>query len=274
MATTQANAQLFLGSDMSEPERVAVGAGEVVAFSRPSPDADKENEDSAAIIHLDSSSCVLAVADGLGGIPGGRQASSHALSVFARKVVRGVEGGDGMRESILDGLDAANRAVLESGTGCTTIAVAAIKRQAIRCFHVGDSAIAVVGQRGKLKHLTVAHSPVGYAVESGMLDEAEAMTHAERHVVSNVLGSTEMKIEIGPELALADRDTVILASDGVLDNLPIEELVDAIRVGPLDRVAHGLSETCYERMSRPADGEPSKPDDTTFLIYRPRRPKS
>ena len=35
----------------------------------------------------------------------------------------------------------------------------------------------IVGQRGVLKWKSTPHSPVGYAIESGMMDEDEAMTH-------------------------------------------------------------------------------------------------
>ena len=43
-----------------------------------------------------------------------------------------------------------------------------------------------------------------------MLDEAEAMLHEERHIVSNVLGSNDMRLEIGPLIPMALFDTVLL----------------------------------------------------------------
>ena len=58
---------------------------------------------------------------------------------------------------------------------------------------------------------TVAHSPVGYAEEAGLLDREEAIHHAHRHLVSNMLGMPEMHIEVGPPLTLDARDTIVLA---------------------------------------------------------------
>ncbi len=135
---------------------------------------------------------------------------------------------------------------------------------------MGDSEIVVVGQRGRLKLQTVSHSPVGYAVEAGMLDGEEALHHDERHLVSNLVGSAEMRIEVGSPLALAPRDTVLLGTDGLFDNLVFYEIVEAIRVGPLERAAQELAEAALKRMQEPVEGQPSKPDDLTFILYRRR----
>jgi serine/threonine protein phosphatase PrpC len=146
--------------------------------------------------------------------------------------------------------------------------VAEIAGATLRTYHVGDSAILVVGQRGKVKLQTVAHSPVGYAVESGLMGEQEAMHHDERHLISNAVGAADMRIEIGSPLRLAARDTVLLATDGLFDNLEIGEIVEGIRVKPLRVVAEGLAQRVAERMRAPSAGEPSKPDDVTFILFR------
>jgi len=128
--------------------------------------------------------------------------------------------------------------------------------------------IMVVGQRGKLKLLTVSHSPVGLGVEAGFLDEEEALHHHERHVVLNAVGSSGMRIELGAPLELARRDTLLVASDGLTDNLAVEEIVAGIRKGPLERVVSGLAARARERMVGRGAGVPSKPDDLTLLVYR------
>jgi serine/threonine protein phosphatase PrpC len=132
----------------------------------------------------------------------------------------------------------------------------------IRPYHVGDSEIWVVGQRGRLKLQTISHSPVGYAVEAGLLSEAEALAHEDRHIVSTLLGSDDMRLEMGSALTLAPRDTVLLASDGLFDNLDAETIVDLVRAGPLERAAEALAESGYAAMER------GKPDDITFILFR------
>jgi serine/threonine protein phosphatase PrpC len=128
--------------------------------------------------------------------------------------------------------------------------------------------ILVVGQRGKIKLQTVCHSPVGFAVESGYLDEREAMHHEDRHLVSNFVGSPEMRIEIGAPLTMAAWDTLLIASDGLFDNLHIPEIVERIRKGPLDVGVRKIVADATARMKRPANGRPSKPDDLTIVAFR------
>ena len=68
----------------------------------------------------------------------------------------------------------------------------------------------------------------------------------------NVIGSPDMRVEVGPALELAARDTVLLASDGLFDNLFIDEIVDSIRVGPLAEAADRLVERVRKRMAATA----------------------
>ena len=108
-------------------------------------------------------------------------------------------------------------------------------------------------------------------MEAGLLDEDEAMQHDQRHVLFNVIGSPEMRVEVGPALQLAVRDTVLLASDGLFDNLFIDEIVDTIRKGPLSAAADRLVEKARQRMqSEGAADHPCKPDDLTIVLFRPR----
>ena len=94
------------------------------------------------------------------------------------------------------------------------------------------------------------------------------MVHEDRNLISNVIGSEEMRIEIGPTLELARRDTLLLASDGLSDNLYPREIVEAVRKGRLARAGEHLLATCRRRMQNPDGSNPSKPDDLTFVAYR------
>ena len=78
-----------------------------------------------------------------------------------------------------------------------------------------------------------------------------------------------MRIEIGSGLALAARDSLLLASDGLFDNIELAEIVACIRCGRLEDSARRLLEVCVQRMRSPAAGEPSKPDDLSFVLFRP-----
>jgi serine/threonine protein phosphatase PrpC len=254
--------------DMDAVAVHAVARGEVAVYSHRSPIKDSESEDGAAVIPVDDQRAVLAVADGLGGQPSGAEAADVALKTLAACVSAKDQV---LRTAVLDGFERANVSVGEMAVGAaTTLAVVEIENATIRPYHVGDSMILVVGQRAKMKLQTVSHSPVGYAVEAGMIDEKEAIHHEDRHLVSNIVGTAEMRIEVGRTLDLHLRDTMVLGSDGLFDNLHLEEITEYVRKGPLARAAESLAAACRQRMCEPRADHPSKPDDVTFLLYRRR----
>lgn len=265
---------LFRRAGMEVVETRNLAGGVAAVYSARSPFKERDNEDSAALLPRDADSAVLAVADGVGGLRGGDLASALAVETLQNHVCGPFQEGPApdLRTSMLDAIETGNQRIQSLALGsATTLAAVEIQGRSIRPYHVGDSMILVTGGRGKIKLQTVSHSPVGFAVESGLLDEAEAMHHEDRHLVSNVLGTPEMRIEIGPALELAPRDTLLLASDGLFDNLHIEEIVELIRKGPLARAVAALAQLATDRMRDPQPGQPSKPDDLTIVAFRRRR---
>ena len=267
---------------MAEVVMVEIAGGTAAVFSTRSPQKSSANEDVAAVLPCSPRHGVLAVADGLGGHAGGERASKLAVdtvqqTIHERIMISANPDAEPLRPAILDGIEAANQAVLNLGTGAaTTLSLVEIQGNHFRGYQVGDSAILLAGQRGKLKYQTIAHSPIGYAVEAGLMAEEDAIHHDQRHMISNVLGSTDMHVEMGPTIRMAARDTLVLASDGLLDNLLPNEIVELVRTGPLDRAVGQLAAAALERMSATCDvsGEnlgptPSKPDDLTIIAFRP-----
>jgi serine/threonine protein phosphatase PrpC len=260
---------LFTQTDMSEPEEFDIVSGQVMVFTHRSPAKETVNEDCAALIPYDDENGVLVIADGLGGQPGGSTASNIAVRRLKKSIEKATQDQTPLREAILDGIESANKEIMGQGSGAaTTIAVVEFQHDRMRPYHVGDSMIVLCGQRGKKKLLSVAHSPVGYAVESGMLDIDEAVHHEERHLVSNVVGAPDMRIEIGAAMRIAKRDTLILASDGLFDNLYVDEIIEIIRKGDLQDSASRLLELTRQRMNESTPDLPSHPDDLTFILYR------
>jgi serine/threonine protein phosphatase PrpC len=259
---------------MDEVATFDFAGGTAVVYTTPSPGKQTPNEDVAALLPMSATAGVLAVADGLGGHVGGERASRMTVETIQSAMLEAAAApansdGDALRGPILDGIEAANRKVRELGTGAaTTLALVEIEEHTIRPYHVGDSVILLSGQRGKLKFQTIAHSPVGYAVEAGLMAEEDAMRHEERHVISNVIGSEQMRIEIGPPIEMASRDTLILASDGLVDNLLPSEIVEYMRSGPLGESLRALISEARRRMTSASGESPSKPDDLTVIAYR------
>ena len=112
-------------------------------------------------------------------------------------------------------------------------------------------------------------------MEAGFLDEREALHHEHRHLVSNFLGTTDMRIDIGASVDLSPRDTIIVASDGLMDNVHVDEIIECIRKGPLEDAVRCTVDLAERRMREGGQGEPSKPDDLSVILFRkPDRPPS
>lgn len=244
-------------------------AGRASAFSRPSPEPGRVNEDCAAILPGPSDRVILAVADGMGGHAHGNLASRIAIECVADAAKKA---GNETRSAILDAFETADRRIADEVPGSgTTLVVAAIEDGAFRTFHCGDAAALAIGGRGKLKHRTIDHSPVGYAVESGMMTPEEAIRHVERHVVSSFVGSRDMRVEISAPVRLSPRDTLVLASDGLFDNLLDDEINERARTGRLPEASARLTEEAQRRMQRADPTQSGKPDDLTIVLFRPAK---
>lgn len=251
-----------------EAERLVVrrwpGVESLVVYSARSPTKETDNEDSALAMRLTKRRAVLAVADGVGGQPDGDQASAAALEGLSEVVAREVKAGNSLAGSIISGLDRANESVLALGNGgATTLAAVALEKGRMRAFHVGDSGVLVFNGRGELKLETMAHAPVAYGVAAGMIGPDEAMTHTDRHFVSNVVGDEEMHTSVSFPLDLEPDDVVLIASDGLYDNITIPEIVTEVRRGELEASIEKLTARCRRAMT-----EGGHPDDLTLVAFR------
>ncbi len=262
------NSHLLINEQIDLARSIEFAGGTAVYLTRRDPHKQTSNEDAIALLSVNETAGVLAIADGCGGQANGQLASQLAVESLAESLDR-CENPTNLRAPILDGFEAAIRRVRELGTGAATTLIAVeINAGVIRTFHVGDSQALLVGSRGKIKLQTQSHSPVGYAVEAGMLSEKAALEHEDRHLVSNVIGSTDSHIDMGLPRSLAKQDTLLIGSDGLFDNLRLDEIVQLIRKGPLQRSIAALATIVEQRMASPSASQPSKPDDLSIVIFR------
>jgi serine/threonine protein phosphatase PrpC len=259
---------LFINADTDGVRACDTAAHQISVLTRPL--AQAPNQDCAAVLELENGACVLTVADGMGGGPAGDTASRLAVVTLCDQVEAAAKAGLPLRAGILNGFESAHQAVLDHAAGAaTTLLVAELQQDMARLYQVGDSSALVFGQRGLLKQQTTSHSPVGYAVRSGLLGEDEALVHEDRHYVSNMIGFESMSVEVGLPFRLAARDTIVLGSDGLFDNLSADEVVAAARTGPLGHAVTSLATLARQRMADNEGGEPrGKPDDLAIIGHR------
>ena len=75
-----------------------------------------------------------------------------------------------------------------------------------------------------------------------------------------------MKIEIGPSKQLATRDTLVVASDGLFDNVSTDRIAQLTRTAAVADVAAKLVAAVDHVITEAAVG---KPDDLAVIVFRP-----
>lgn len=256
-----------IAANDERPRAIALpGLGHCICASRGAPGKGRTNEDALVVLPLAERGVVIAVADGAGGMPHADAAARLAVESLEH-ALRGPV--DSIEEAVLSGFKAAHDAIADLRLGAASTLIAAwISATDIVFFNAGDSQAVIAGGRGKPKFVSVAHSPVGLAQAAGELGEEEALFHPERHIVANMLGVGEVRVEWSRRRVLALRDTVLLASDGVFDNLRIGEICSLIRRTDLEAAGEALLAACDARMREQRPGQPGKPDDLTFVLFR------
>ncbi len=273
---SSASVHAKLEGEDEAPSEVACSSYAVAWVSARDPQK-AVNEDAALLVDLGPQGMVACAIDGMGGMANGREAAA----ITARCVREALDEAptddlSGVRNALVDGLEAANTEVVRdlNGAGATVVA-AIISPGFVQTVHVGDAEAVVVAGEGKLSFRTVPHSPVGHAMKAGLLDEESALFHPDRHFVSNGIGLDGMQIQIGPRVPFNETDTVALCSDGVTDNAFEQEIVTSLEQGTLLESTSSLFDLCYGRSvaasacTLRAD-ELGKADDITLVVIRHR----
>lgn len=182
------------------------------------------NEDEARAIELPGGGILLAVADGVGGAPGGDVASHEGIERMVAELLR--LGPEAMGEAIA----AANDHVVElQGTRpewrimATTLVGAVVVENQARVANLGDSrAYLLLG--GELKQLTRDDSWVAQAVASGDLTEEQARLHPWRNVVTKGLGVQDGGAPTFYQATLEPGDALLLCTDGLFKMLSDDDI--------------------------------------------------
>jgi protein phosphatase len=204
---------------------------------------------------------LLAVADGMGGLPAGELASELAIRTLAALDERAT--GDDPVGALREAFDAASATVraaaeadaVRDGMG-TTLTALLFTGDRLAMMHVGDSR-AYRLRDGALEQLTHDDTYVQALVDSGVLTAQGARTHPQRSLVTQAMQGGP----ISPHDALLDvraGDAFLLCSDGLSDVVPDETIAEILRRQPdLDRAAADLVAAAV------AEGAP---DNVTVLL--------
>lgn len=164
---------------------------------------------------------VLAVADGLGGRPDGRDASTSAVNAL--------RGGIGDLGDLGDRIAAAAREIKAMNGPATTLTALVRSGDRLLLAHIGDSR-AYLLRNGEMFRLTQDHSYVQTLVDAGTIAPGEAAGHPKRPVLVRALGATADEPDLGQRAMLAG-DRYLLCSDGLWAAVPPADLAAALPGG-------------------------------------------
>lgn len=258
------NHTLALQSDFEKPEYF-LDSETILYFSKKSPFKDTCNEDAVGLFAIENG-FVFAIADGAGGHPKGEDAAALVLRNLKKALSGPFDKDTNIRSLIVDAIETTNKELIAAGVGArTTVSICEVSGQTARGYQVGDSTMVICGQKGKLKYRSTSHSPVGYGIEAGLIDEKEALNHPDLHYISNLIGEGGMKIEIGPEIELSPNDSIFIASDGIFDNFPPDEIIELVRKGSLPDISESLMNLINKKIY---DQDDTKKDDISFILFK------
>lgn len=169
-----------------------------------------------------------AVADGMGGHPGGDVASRLVVDTIARQAFDDADRLQGPSEQVVmalrDMVESAHHAILAHprqhldlngmGTTLTLLQISSHPFPTATIVHEGDSR-AYLLRDGTLIQLTRDHSMVEEYVRQGLLSAAQALHHPQRHVLSRAVGlGPQSDVDVTSE-PLKAGDRLMLCTDGL-----------------------------------------------------------
>lgn len=188
------------------------------------------NQDAVTAFLPDPETAVLAVADGVGGLLDGAEASKLAIEAITRVATGRMEA---LADAIVAELDSANSSIYQSGTAAgrpsaTTVVTAIIAGRTLEVLHAGDSR-AYLLSGGILRALTEDHTWVVEQQRSGLLTAEQAAKSAYRNIITRCLGAEpQVAIERSERHKLRTGDIVLLCSDGLHGLVPEPEIASIL----------------------------------------------
>jgi protein phosphatase len=187
---------------------------------------------------------LFVVADGVGGRPGGAQASETAVTALVDYLGRAagcIHQLDVDREhEFLGQLEAAvqeahQRVVAQSGGRpgqgpATTLTMAALVGARAYLIHVGDSR-AFYLHKGRLKQLTRDQTTGEYMVDAGAWTEEQASKAPMGGTLVSALGGDELTVSVGL-VDLQPGDVLLLCTDGLIRHVGDERIAEILGRAP------------------------------------------
>jgi len=218
-----------------------------------------ENEDA---LFIDQAHQVYAVADGLGGLPGGARCSTRIVELLSQAFT--TDEADINHVDLAELIIGINRIITAEGisahpfTGSgSTLSIGQIIQDQFLIGHVGDSAIYLL-RHGNLEKVTVDHTMEQEYIDRLGEEARDAMPRDYPHTLTRCVGQgDEMRVD-QTRFTLESGDRILLCTDGlnkVLNDLEIRAVLES-GYGP-----KVIAETLVEKANASKG-----PDNITIIV--------
>jgi serine/threonine-protein kinase len=194
---------------------------------------------------------IAVVADGVGGLSAGEIASRMAVDIAIDTFKTAARGQKPnlildqiFKEANLDiynfGLESEQRRM------GTTLSVCIFRSKEVSIGHVGDTRVYLV-RGGQIKRLTSDHTYVEMQLKLGLISKEDAMSSDLRSVLTRSLGQNPIVQMDFAKATLANRDCIVLCSDGLHGSFMEHEIADAVTKMPPKEACEYLINTGENR---------------------------
>lgn len=216
---------------------------------------------------------LFVVADGMGGHPGGHEASRLAAQELKVSLTSLPDSSPSMEDTLADAFLKAHRKIREEGRRepsldgmGTTLTALVVTERKLLSGHVGDSRLYELrsgeGHRS-LHQCTVDHTVAREQSDAGIISPDRVEDHPLSHVLTRSVGAGEAPgvdvVDLGPGTETAR--TFLLCTDGLVRVVDEDEIPDTVGDKPLAEAAKALVELANQR---------GAPDNVTVVLVRIR----
>ena len=214
----------------------------------------EKNQDRCAVFRSnDGRTCLLVVADGLGGHSGGSIAAETVVDTAKACWEERHIGEDA--EVLLRRLTiACHRAVKRAGRDSgldphSTLAALVLEDDRAVSSHVGDSRVMQFSRNGYVER-TLDHSAAQLLVLEGRITEEEMATHPDQSIVFSQIGGARAPEPAITEWNLAAGERFVICSDGFWEVFPSDEICELFTAGDPAAEARRRLEMKLERLRK------------------------
>jgi len=177
---------------------------------------------------------LLALADGMGGRPGGALAARIAVDVLMEEYYK--DKSSSIPESLNKAFLKANKEVISRGDEdrsvqgmAATLIAAVLKKNRMYSAHVGDSRGYII-DKDNISRFTEDHSIVAGLVKAGYISEEESLSYPGGNIITKAIGlAPDLKVDAPKnERKLKRGQYIMLCCDGLHKDVPDEEILKTV----------------------------------------------